>query len=204
MEYMKWSEPFWFCRLFFLFPLSCTSIFFLSFVNAKTDFQHDRRCIALAFPIMTFPLPKSRKKYSNHYNSQMPKANIASQQSRLEGDERKLRDISNKKKSSERDLGNRRTEHGALEHAAKEHDRKVKHRDELVAQFAQTQSMYVPARIFPPPHRHLVEIREDLLAGCLQDPPPGSWSPPAGTNVLFSSFSGVGQQSQQHVHPHLC
>eukprot|EP00729_Bicosta_minor_P009833 gene9833-29973_t len=68
-------------------------------------------------------------------------ANIASQQSRLEGDERKLRDISNKKKSSERDLGNRRTEHGALEHAAKEHDRKVKHRDELVAQFAQTQSM---------------------------------------------------------------
>ena len=134
----------------------------------------------------------------------MPKANIASQQSRLEGDERKLRDISNKKKSSERDLGNRRTEHGALEHAAKEHDRKVKHRDELVAQFAQTQSMYVPARIFPLPHRHLVEIREDLLAGCWQTPLPVHGARLQATNVLVSSFSGVGQQSQQHVHLHLC
>lgn len=203
MEYMKWSEPFWFCRLFFLFPLSCNSIF-LSFVNAKTDFQHDRRCIALAFPIMAFPLPKSRKKYSNHYNPQMPKANIASQQSRLEGDERKLRDISNKKKSSERDLGNRRTEHGALEHAAKEHDRKVKHRDELVAQFAQTQSMYVPPRIFPPPHRHLVESERACWRAVGTTPLPVHGARLQATNVLFSYFSGVGQQSQQHVHPHLC
>lgn len=142
----------------------------------------------LHFQSWHFPYQNPAKIYSNHYNSQMPKANIASQQSRLEGDERKLRDISNKKKSSERDLGNRRTEHGALEHAAKEHDRKVKHRDELVAQFAQTQSMYVPARIFPPPHRHLVEIREGLLAGCLQDPPPGSWSPPAGHQCSLFLF----------------
>lgn len=158
----------------------------------------------LHFQSWHFLYQNPAKIYSNHYNSQMPKANIASQQSRLEGDERKLRYISNKKKSSERDLGNRRTEHGALEHAAKEHDRKVKHRDELVAQFAQTQSMYVPARIFPPPHRHLVESERTCWRAVCKTPLPVHGARLQATNVLFSSFSGVGQQSQQHVHPHLC
>ena len=49
--------------------------------------------------------------------------------------------LSQKKKQQERELGSHRTEHGALEHAAKEHDRKVKHRDELLAQFAQAADM---------------------------------------------------------------